>query len=203
MNQSKTKDLRYWAKWRNAGAVSSVVELKVCMINFTEAKYWLESARHGSKNRNIESSVKYLRKYAKKANASLLQLGTSTEELRELVIKGYISDAKSWLEGARQGSKNRNIELSVRFLRKYAKKANTTLKQLGTSNEELKELIVSGYISEARDWLESARHALKTNTSSCINYIKYIRKYVAKASVSHEQIGTSEKELEEFKKALV
>ena len=79
------------------------------------------------------------------------------------------------------------------FLKKWQK----------TGIKSLDELLrfIKGYVenikrnkNEARNWLGYARNRNSDNTSE----IGYVRKYISKAGVSLEAIGTSEEELREL-----
>ena len=126
---------------------------------------------------------------------------TGIKSLDELLrfIKGYVenikrnkNEARNWLGYAR--NRNSDNTSSIGYVRKYISKAGVPLKAIGTSEEELRELLFDGYIAEARKWLGYARNRNSDNTSE----IGYVRKYISKAGVSLEAIGTSEEELREL-----
>ena len=96
------------------------------------AKYWLESARINPELFQID----FIRDNAYYAYVSLQYINTSNDELLDLERQAYINSAKYWLESARI-----NPELfQIDFIRDNACKANISLEELGTSNDELLNL---------------------------------------------------------------
>ena len=106
-----------------------------------EAENWLRLARERAKEGNIEEIVEHLREHASKAGVTLEEIGTSEEELKGLLTEGYTVRAKDWLRLARERAKEQEVEAEVEYLKKYASKAGITLEEIGTSEEELKELL--------------------------------------------------------------
>ena len=104
------------------------------------------------------------------------------------MFKGYIAEAKNWLDLARK-TKNDN-ENCVRWVREYLAKAGVKLDFIGTSEKELAELLVQGYLAEAKKWLGFARKS-KGCKEDCI---RWVRDSLAKAGAKPEDIGTSEEE---------
>jgi hypothetical protein len=99
-------------------------------------------------------------------------------------------EAKGWLGLVRKRSGSEEVELEVKCVRECAKEAGIDLEAIGTSEEELQELLRRGYEAEARNLLRFARKFGATEV--LVNQIQY---YVRMAEITLEDIGTSEEEL--------
>lgn len=84
MNDSKKKDSRFWKIWRNSGAVYGIIISSKKSDYVAEAKDWLGYARNRTSSN--ESDVKYIREYIAKAGVTLESIGTSEEELGQLLL---------------------------------------------------------------------------------------------------------------------
>ena len=102
-------------------------------------------------------------------------------------------EAEGWLRLARKRSGSEEVELEVECVRKYAEKAGIDLEAIGTSEEELQEILRRGYEAEARNLLRFARKFGATEVF--VNQIQY---YVGMAEITLEDIGTSEEELKRW-----
>ncbi|MCK5475412.1 MAG: hypothetical protein KAI71_02420 [Candidatus Pacebacteria bacterium] len=148
---------------------------------FSNAEFWLNSARAEPELFKID----FVRDNACKANISLEELGTSNDELLNLERQAYISNAEFWLESARNDPELFKID----FVRDNACKANISLEELGTSNDELLNLERQARINNAEFWLNSARAEPE------LFKIDFVRDNAYYAYVSIEYIGTSNDEL--------
>ena len=113
---------------------------KVVKVDVTaEAKNWLELTRQG--HLPVEFHVEQVKTCLDKAGAlPLSTIGTSEEELQQLLVNGYIAEAKNWLELTRQG--HLPVEFHVEQVKTCLDKAgNLPLSTIGTSNEELEGFI--------------------------------------------------------------
>jgi hypothetical protein len=175
---------------------TSVEELAQLLIDgyVAEAKMWLGFARNRFDDN--ESNIDYCREYLAKAGKTLSDIGTSEEELSQLLVDGYAAEAKKWLGFAR--NRNDENESSVGYCREYLVKAGKTLSDIGTSEEELAQLLIDGYVAEAKMWLGFARNRNDESESS----VSYCREYVAKAGKTLSDIGTSEEEISALLKSV-
>ena len=105
-----------------------------------KAESWLELARKLAGTRNISSHIAYTKEYARKAGISLEDIGSGDNELTELLVKGYVAEAESWLELARKLADKRNIEPLIVYVNEYREKAGVSPERIGTSSEELDRL---------------------------------------------------------------
>ncbi len=115
----------------------------------SEAQKRLDLVRsHANLHGEVEDRIRIFREYAKKARYSLEDVGTSEEELSDLLVIGYKTEAKKWLGFARkiQGpcQDGRDIRRDIEIFREYVRKAGCPLEDIGTSEEELKELLKKG-----------------------------------------------------------
>jgi hypothetical protein len=131
-----------------------------------------------------------------KAGKTLSDIGTSEEELSQLLIDGYFAMANMWLGFAR--NRNDDNELNIGYCREYLAKAGKTFSDIGTNEEELSQLLIDGYVAKAKMWLVFAR---ERNNNNKLN-IGYCRDYLAKAAKTLSDIGTSEEEISALLKSV-
>ena len=105
-----------------------------------EAQKWLNYLRDGTSE--YETVLGHLRGEVRKGNLLLADIGTSEEELKQLRVKGCKVSAQKWLSYLRQG--NGSYEECINLLRIEVRKGNLLLADIGTSEEELKQLRVKG-----------------------------------------------------------
>lgn len=86
----------------------------------------------------------HLLKVVKEGGFSLVDIGTSLEELKQLRTKCYKIDALAWLDLLRRDPSLYDVEID--FLREAVKKGRSrfSLADVGTSEEELKQLQAKG-----------------------------------------------------------
>jgi len=109
----------------------------------------------------------------------------------------HISEARRYLDYLRKGSDQ--YDTYIRYVREEVRKGGFTLEDIGTSEEELEELRVMGCKVSARKYLDY----LRKGSDQYDTYIRYVREEVRKGGFTLEDIGTSEEELESFKKQTV
>ena len=107
----------------------------------------------------------------------------------ELAGNANLAEAKKWLGLARQRSTSQGVEPEIGYVREYLGKAGATLADIGTSEEELAQLLLAGYRGEAVTWLKLARQRMNAAE------VEYVRKYLVLANITPADIGTSEEEL--------
>ena len=109
-----------------------------------EAQKWLEMARGNYRRVAVVFEIEKCRKILEKANLSIEDIGTSENELERLLITGYLSVAKRWLERARKTFKRVGSSISAKEVghcRWYLKEAGGFEPvAIGTSEDELKRL---------------------------------------------------------------
>jgi len=101
-----------------------------------QAQKWLEHLRSGTDQ--YESFLKYLHEEVQKGGFTLKDIGTSEEELEQLRVKGCKTSAQKWLEYLRSGADQ--YDSFLKYLREEVQKGGLTLKDIGTSKEELEKL---------------------------------------------------------------
>jgi DNA repair ATPase RecN len=160
-----------------------------------EAKYWLQLARERCTIEKVDSLVAFI--WARvKQGIKLEDIGTSEEELRQLLLKGYKAEAEKWLQVARKHCTIKNVDCEVEVVREYVEKARIKLEDIGTSEEELEKLLRTGYQAEAEKWLRLARE--RCTNQNVDSEVELVRKYVEKAGIKLENIETSKDELEKL-----
>jgi len=171
-------------------------EVQDLLINgyTSEATNWLKLTRERSQESNMDSHVGYIREYAKKANITLADIGTSEEEIASLLKTSYISEATKWLQLTRERANSGDMDSHVGYLREYVEKAGITVEDIGTTEEEIASLLKTSYISEARTWLKLTRK--RASQQNVELEIGYLRQYANLAGITLEQLGTSETELQ-------
>lgn len=162
----------------------------------SEAKKYLDWVREFSKRASVEQAVGLLRELVTKASCTLKSIGTSKEELNELLLIGYKSEAKRWLIDARENSMNADVSNAVRLVQWAANKAHCTLTDIGTNDEELNKLLHEGYRSGALMVFVILREG--RNKEDIPNDVIRLRELLVKGGYTLADIGTSEEELEEL-----
>ncbi|MCK5416384.1 hypothetical protein KAI92_03085 [Candidatus Parcubacteria bacterium] len=114
-------------------------------------------------------------------------------EIQDPLINGYIAKATDWLKLTKERASNGNIDAHVGYIRKYAEKASITMEDIGTSEEEIASLLKIGYTAEASNWLKLTKE--RASNGNIDSHVGYIRKYVEKANITIEDIGTSEEKI--------
>ena len=162
----------------------------------SNAEFWLERARDNAAKDSVSMEIDFMNKHLEKAEKSLGDINTNNEEIKELLVKGYVSKAKFWLEKARKNSAIGDVSYEINSTRNSLARAGKSLKYIETSVKETEELIITGYISSAISSLNQAREHAKTD--SVAMEINSIRCYLEKAEKSLEDIGTDDTEIEEL-----
>lgn len=109
----------------------------------------------------------------------------------------HLKEAKNWLQLARERCDLYDIQSHFDYLREYAAKAGVSLKDLGTSEEEIQDMSKRSNFAAAKKGLVDIRKMAET--SEVNNYIKYLRKYLEDAKRTLADINTTEEELEELR----
>lgn len=160
------------------------------------AKELLVTARKRAKIDSVDLEIEYIPKYVSKAGITLRSIGTSEQELKQLLREGYIAGAEHWLNVARKRERKNCVDLEVEAIREYVSKAGITLESIGTSEQELEPFFRESCVVQAKKWLNVARERARKN---CIDSeIELVREYAGKAGVTLESIGISEQELEQL-----
>ena len=169
------------------------------------AQKWLNIARERSATGDIHYAIEYMEEHLTKAGKSLTDIGTNEKEVEKLLIIGNTSEAKDWLELARERSATGDISYAIEYMAEYLTKADKSLADIGTNEKEVDKLLIIGNTSEAqkclnkaKDWLNIARERSATGD---IHYaIEYMEEHLTKAGKSLTDIGTNEKEVEKLLK---
>lgn len=98
-----------------------------------EARRHLDTLRRGTDD--YMSVQRYLYRDLRKGGLSLVDIGTSEEELTELCVKGCRIRAKMWFNALRTGLGEPNA--MVKLIRDDLRKGGLSLADIGTSEEEL------------------------------------------------------------------
>jgi hypothetical protein len=166
------------------------------MSRKSEAKKYLDWVREFSKRASVEQSVEFLREHVAKARCTLKSIGISEEELNELLLIGYKSEATRWLVEARGTSMSADVGYAVRLVKQAIDKAHCTLADIGTNDEELNKLLHEGYRSGALMIFTILREG--NNKEDIPNDVIRLRELLADGGYTLADIGTSEEELEKL-----
>jgi hypothetical protein len=163
-----------------------------------EAIDWLKHARKVSPTTGVELHIQYVRQLVKKAGCSLEEIGTSEQELKQLLLVGYTAEVNKWIKLAREtaGKKGEdNIVYFLRHMNENVEKAGHDLAYFGISEQEVASLFKKGNKAQAKSWLRIAKKKGAKHTCEEMERFKtYIREYVKKAGCTLKDIGTSKKE---------
>lgn len=154
-----------------------------------QAYYYLALARLDPINASY--AIDNFHEHVRKSNKDIFYFGTSEEELEELLREYNIAKAKLLLEVAR--SDPSNSKEAIEFFRYYAVDAKKNITFFGTSEEELRGLLIHFYIAQARFMLQKA-HA-RGDSSEISDCIELFRLYAKNAEKNITFFGTTEKEL--------
>jgi len=149
------------------------------------ARWDLESAREQKDYMDVSGDVKNIRSWAESKSLSFVDLGTSEEELTQLVQTGYKSEARMNLEWARDTHGwSRRLHFYVRGVRNvsqcFLKEPN--FHDLKWFLHDLKWFLTTIFCPWT--WCHTRQH-----------YIAHTREYLAKANLFPSDIGTDEAEL--------
>ncbi len=109
------------------------------------------------------------------------------------IKKGYKKSAQEWLSYLRYMPEH--YESYLKYLLEEVRKGGLTLKDIGTTEEELEKLRVRGCKIAAR---ECFRY-LRSGTWHYEMYLDKLRREVRKGGLTLEDIGTTEEELEKLR----
>jgi len=106
-------------------------------------------------------------------------------------------EAAEWLALARERSTSDDVTAEIGYVRKYAVRDRCCMacgfRNIGTSEGELRSLLLKGYKAAAAMWLRLARE--RVGREKVDSEIGYIYEYIAKANCTLADIGTCEGEL--------
>ncbi len=159
-----------------------------------KAYFWLNKVREQAGQEDVSIYLEFMESARHREGLNLAALCTNTQELAELERRGNLNGAKFWLARAQAEASKGNVEQNLWFMGEELKKAGYRLEDIGTSEEEVKSLLVQGHISAAKWWLEQVRE--KAGQEKIWTYeTDFIREHAEKAGVTLGAIGTSEEEL--------
>lgn len=170
----------------------------VSMVNDNEDEAVLEFAV-GSLNALQNASSKIVRRSGD---------GIATDEvLREAQQKhktAVILSSKSKIGSIRRSAKRGDVSDSVGRLFATMRKNRLSLKEVGSSAEEICGFLRLGYLSRARRSLETLRATVRSGRANGNNTLPLedIREFLGKASASFEEIGISEAEYDALGRSL-
>jgi len=104
-----------------------------------------------------------------------------------------VYNAKHWLEILRRGTMQ--YDMYHRLLQEEMDKSGQTLEDVGTSEEELHDLLVTSCKAQANYLLGFLRDRDVTSREV---FVRYIREELTKGGLAPEDIGTSQDELNKF-----
>ncbi len=108
-----------------------------------KAEEQLKKIRENSQKWGVSLEISKLRGYVEKGGIKLSDIGTSEEELQTCARNGLINAALTWLRLAREHCTTQDVKREVGYVRSLAEEAGITLTELGTSEEELRELLAA------------------------------------------------------------
>jgi hypothetical protein len=110
----------------------------------------LKKMREDCQKWGVPLEVKNLREYVAKAGISLSDIGTSEEEIQDCFKVGHLNAAKTWLRMAREHCQTQDVSTEIGHIRSLIAEAKSTLADVGTSEEELRNLLAA--YKPARSW---------------------------------------------------
>lgn len=107
-----------------------------------KAQKWLTTLREENNSETMTGCIGLVRKYIEEASCSLADIGTSDEELKEIIKKAALQEAKELLIYAYKFKYdlNINVEELVAEIRKSIARGECSLADIGTSEEELNSI---------------------------------------------------------------
>ena len=105
----------------------------------TTAKFWLEYLR-SKKGGQYQYAADQVRSLAASGKFTLEDIGTGEEELARLLVENMKTEAKRWLESLRS-KKGGQYQYAADQVRSLAASGKFTLEDIGTSEEELNQLL--------------------------------------------------------------
>lgn len=132
---------------------------------------------------------------------------TSKKETTGFLIQSYIDSAQYNLELAREIADTTSVESEIYVVREYLGRANLeraklgkaalTFGDIGTSREELKTLLIKGYVFSTNLCLEAAR-VTDLDKSTVNGLIEYMYKHLEKANLERVSLGQPNLTLADF-----
>jgi DNA-binding transcriptional regulator YhcF (GntR family) len=174
----------------------SRLSVQVRMENIRQARLWLELAMGRAGNSQIDAEILHVKEYASEAGVTLKKVGTTNKEIQKLQKQGYESQARSSLKLARERAVHQDVTSELQCLREFLSKAVIMLEKVGTSEKEIQELLMQGYESQTRLWLETARE--RADVKEVTSEMQSLREFRSKAGITLEKVGTSEKGIQEI-----
>lgn len=171
-------------------------ETQIISEQIEELKKIQEKASQGDVEDDIDDFLNYTEVIA--VPIILNRYGTSEEKLEELKKEGYKNEAIKLLESARKDAQRGSAfgDSNNENIKRFAKKAGVSLKDIGTSEEKLEELEKEGYKNGLKYYLDLIREKNPQKQTPLLHAIDNLRKCIEKVGVSLEYIGTSEKEID-------
>lgn len=165
-----------------------------------KARKWVQFVRENADEKDVSIAIQWIEEYTEKTGLSLKEAGTSGNELRELEKKGFIAEAKRWFQFVQENAKKDDVSNQLPRIKKAAKKAGVSLKEIGTSEKELEKLKKKGLIARFKMLLEFAKENAKkpSYTDYIKKYVEWIKEDVEKANLTLKEVGTSEKKLKKL-----
>lgn len=105
-----------------------------------------------------------------------------------------IKKAQEELKKMRENCKTWGVSIEIKNIREYISRADLTLTDIGSSEEELQICFKTGHMNAARTWLAIARE--HCNSQDVGAEVGYIRSLAGEAKFNLDEIGTSDEELE-------
>lgn len=116
----------------------------------TKAEEELRKMRENCQKWGVNLEIKNIREYVAQAGLNLADTGTSEEELQNCFKTGHVNAAKTWLRMARERCESQDVSTEVGHIHNLVTEANATLAEVGTSEDELKNLLAA--YKPARSW---------------------------------------------------
>lgn len=164
--------------------------------NYNTDPEWIEARKREARRAFIALadlgetvSAAVIRGLAKEYHFSLADIGTSEEELERLVAEAPKAQARTTVARLRE----KPDFFWIGSLRDKVKAGVFSLSDIGTSEEELEQLLERARMDAALYWLTQLR---KEPSNSAIHHV---REALTKSGLSLTDIGTSEEELEQLR----
>ncbi len=162
----------------------------------SEAKHWLRLARERCKKETVEDEIGYLYDYLVKASLTLKDIGVTEQSITTTLSEGYKAEAVRLLKKAQEKKSSGCVKFEIEYIFELLTKGNLKPEEIGSSQDELKTILLEGYKSGAIDCLMRAREAKRKGERLIFIHADVCRIYLEWGNFRPEDIGTTEAELD-------
>lgn len=161
--------------------------------NKAEAVKYLKRIRIDKAEKDVSLTVSLMHSCIEKAGIALRDIGTSKEEIITILQEGHKAEAFKYLYRARIDKAERDVSTAINLMLYQIENANVALKDIGTNEEEIANILREGHKSEAIKYLQRIRTDKRKWTASDAA-ISLLRSNIQEAGINPEDIGATEEE---------